>query len=161
MSNHQPLPTIPTKHIPQCQISMFQQTPPGIVIPSPPWAACSNTSPLFLRRNYSRYPTWISRWNLCDLANGNKFGSGSKKWSPYSVFLLTTNNVAENKWKRWDRNCSSLTVPGSSRAVGDSYFFREIPFPHCSSSPAQTPAMLHSSFPNIGNQANQSILWRN
>ena len=31
-----------------------------MVIPPPPWAPCSNASPLLLRRNFSKYPAWTS-----------------------------------------------------------------------------------------------------
>lgn len=34
-----------------------------------------------------------------------------------------------------------MKIPGFSTAVGDSYLFREIPFPHCSTFSVQTPIM--------------------
>ena len=35
-------------------------TTSGTMTPPPPWAACATASPLWERRNFSYYPTWIS-----------------------------------------------------------------------------------------------------
>ena len=49
------MPTNPHPSVPHLHISW---TPPGTVTPPPPWAACANASPLFLRRNLSWHSTW-------------------------------------------------------------------------------------------------------
>jgi len=45
-------PSVPHLHI--------SWTPPGMVTPPPPCAACASASPLFQRRNFSYYPSWTS-----------------------------------------------------------------------------------------------------
>ena len=57
-SNHQPMLTMPTKPHPSAPHLHIPWTPPGTVTPPPPWAVSSNTSPLFLWRIFSLYPTW-------------------------------------------------------------------------------------------------------
>lgn len=87
----------------------------------------------------------LSRQGLCDFINNDNFGSGSGVLS-LLVFIGTYKTKlipVRDKWKGWGGGCSSLIVkiPGSSTAVGDSYLFREIPFPHCSTFFMQTPIM--------------------
>ena len=52
-SNHQPITTTPTKPSPEVPHLHVFWTPPGMVIPPVPWAACSNASQLFQWRNFS------------------------------------------------------------------------------------------------------------
>ena len=51
--SHQPTPTIPTNHIPQCHISVLSLNTSRDSDSTTPWAAYANASPLFLRRNFS------------------------------------------------------------------------------------------------------------
>jgi len=59
-SNHQAMPAMPTQPCPSVPHLHSPQTPPGMVTPPPPWAACSNAWPRFQRRYFSSYPTWTS-----------------------------------------------------------------------------------------------------
>lgn len=50
----------PTRLYPSAQHLNTSWIPPGIVIQTPPWTACSSTWPALQRRNISLHPTWIS-----------------------------------------------------------------------------------------------------
>ena len=58
--NHQPNTTTPAKPCPEVPYLHVFWTPPGMVTPPPPWAACPNAWPLFQWKNFSEYPTSAS-----------------------------------------------------------------------------------------------------